>query len=106
MPFFSIESSASLRTVQARFALYMILVRFISLSSATTFMMSMKTSSFDLRIIARASEYESYLSFLGVSRRLAPRGYGKRQESTLAGRPLAGADFRHEMGVETRRGRP
>jgi hypothetical protein len=44
----------------------MILVRFISLSSATTFMMSMKTSSFDLRIIARASWHESYLSFLGA----------------------------------------
>src|SRR5713226_5608534 len=66
MPFFSIESSASLRTVQARFALYMILVRFISLSSATTFMMSMKTSSLDLRIIARVSWYERYLSFLGA----------------------------------------
>ena len=45
IPFFSIESSAELSTVQARFALYMILVRFVSPSSAITFEMSIIISS-------------------------------------------------------------
>src|SRR5437870_641710 len=86
IPLFSMLSRASLRTFHARFALYIMRVLLISRSSATTFIMSMKTSSFDLRINAiHTAGSSSYilLGFIQIIRMAVFLEKGKVRATTL-----------------------